>query len=99
MKALMEKPAMSKIELLPNSLNLPFVESLYADYARDPNSVPPEWRRYFEIWEAADTPAPQRRAEPTALAAEALAPPGRSKGDGETEPSSERMSHLQDRVD
>jgi 2-oxoglutarate dehydrogenase E1 component len=33
---------------IPNSLNLAFIESLYADYTRDPGTVPPEWRRYFE---------------------------------------------------
>ncbi|MGH7990431.1 MAG: thiamine pyrophosphate-dependent enzyme, partial [Limisphaerales bacterium] len=31
----------------PNHLNLAYVESLYADYQRDPASAPPEWRRYF----------------------------------------------------
>lgn len=32
----------------PNTLSLPFVEALYADYLRDPASVPDAWRRYFE---------------------------------------------------
>ena len=32
----------------PDSWNLPFVERLYADFARDPASVAPDWRRYFE---------------------------------------------------
>ena len=31
----------------PNSLNLPLLEGLYADYVRDPDSVPLEWRDYF----------------------------------------------------
>jgi 2-oxoglutarate dehydrogenase E1 component len=31
----------------PNVLSLPFVEALYADYLRDPTSVPPVWQRYF----------------------------------------------------
>ncbi|HWP60114.1 MAG TPA: 2-oxoglutarate dehydrogenase E1 component [Candidatus Acidoferrales bacterium] len=35
------------MERLPNSASLAFVESLYADYLRDPNSVAPEWRSYF----------------------------------------------------
>src|SRR2546427_12606150 len=30
-----------------NSVNLEFVEALYADYLRDPESVPPDWRQYF----------------------------------------------------
>jgi 2-oxoglutarate dehydrogenase E1 component len=32
----------------PNSLSLPFVEGLYADYLENPSSVAPDWRRYFE---------------------------------------------------
>ena len=31
-----------------NSLNLTFIEELYVNYLRDPSSVPPDWRRYFE---------------------------------------------------
>jgi 2-oxoglutarate dehydrogenase E1 component len=33
---------------LPNSAGLSFVEALYADYVRNPESVPPDWRRYFD---------------------------------------------------
>ena len=33
---------------LPNSSNLDFIEIIYADYERDPNSVPPDWKRYFQ---------------------------------------------------
>jgi 2-oxoglutarate dehydrogenase E1 component len=33
---------------LPSSVSLTFVESLYADYLRDPESVAPDWRRYFD---------------------------------------------------
>ena len=33
---------------IPSSGNLPFVEQLYAEFARDPASIAPEWRRYFE---------------------------------------------------
>ena len=39
---------MSETEYLPNIANLDFVEGLYAEYLRDPSSVAPEWRRYFE---------------------------------------------------
>ncbi|MGZ4972996.1 MAG: 2-oxoglutarate dehydrogenase E1 subunit family protein, partial [Limisphaerales bacterium] len=28
--------------------NLPFIEELYADYMRDPGSLTPEWREYFD---------------------------------------------------
>ena len=33
---------------LPNSVSLGFVEALYVDYLRDPESVPPDWRHYFQ---------------------------------------------------
>src|SRR2546429_430184 len=33
---------------LPNSVSLEFVEALYADYLRDPESVSPDWRQYFQ---------------------------------------------------
>ncbi|HEX4120834.1 MAG TPA: 2-oxoglutarate dehydrogenase E1 component [Verrucomicrobiae bacterium] len=32
----------------PDSWNLPFVERLYTEFARDPASVAPDWRGYFE---------------------------------------------------
>lgn len=39
---------MADKEHSPSSLNLAFVEELYADFLRDPASVPEDWRRYFE---------------------------------------------------
>src|SRR5215475_7091147 len=39
---------MGKSENLPGSLSLSFVESLYQDYLRDPHSVSPDWRNYFQ---------------------------------------------------
>jgi 2-oxoglutarate dehydrogenase E1 component len=39
---------MSEMPETPDSWNLPFVERLYADFARDPESVAPDWRRYFQ---------------------------------------------------
>jgi 2-oxoglutarate dehydrogenase E1 component len=38
---------MSQSPDIPSSWNLPFVEELYAEFARDPASIAPEWRRYF----------------------------------------------------
>ncbi len=38
----------TKTMLLPNSHNLGFVEALHAQYVKDPSSLEPEWRRYFE---------------------------------------------------
>src|SRR5215471_17210353 len=39
---------MGQSENLPGILNLSFVEALYQDYVRDPSSVPPDWRSYFQ---------------------------------------------------
>ncbi|MDB6066238.1 MAG: 2-oxoglutarate dehydrogenase, subunit [Pedosphaera sp.] len=39
---------MNKVDQTPASSNLPFVEALYADYVRDPNSVSPDWQHYFK---------------------------------------------------
>jgi 2-oxoglutarate dehydrogenase E1 component len=33
---------------LPNSVSLEFLEGLYADYLRDPQSVSADWREYFQ---------------------------------------------------
>ncbi|MBV9865540.1 MAG: 2-oxoglutarate dehydrogenase E1 component [Abitibacteriaceae bacterium] len=47
---------MSETGQLPGSLNLAFVEELYAQYMRDAASVPNEWREYF----ASLSPQPTR---------------------------------------
>ncbi|MCA9096206.1 MAG: hypothetical protein KDA68_22155, partial [Planctomycetaceae bacterium] len=39
---------MHDLDPLPGSLNLSFVEGIYSDYLSQPESVPPQWRRYFE---------------------------------------------------
>ncbi|HVS09935.1 MAG TPA: 2-oxoglutarate dehydrogenase E1 component [Planctomycetota bacterium] len=45
---------------LPSSLSLPFVEGLYADYLRDPRSVPEDWQRWFEaLGNGAERAAPR----------------------------------------
>jgi len=39
---------MHDLDPLPGSLNLSFVEGIYSDFLAQPDSVPPQWRRYFE---------------------------------------------------
>jgi len=41
-------PSLMSEMKLPYSVSLTFVEVLYADFVRDPESVPPDWRRYFQ---------------------------------------------------
>ena len=43
---------------MTNVLNLAFLERLYEDYARDPNSVSPEWRQYFREYRNGEVTAP-----------------------------------------
>ncbi len=31
-----------------SSLNLDFVENLYSDFLKSPDSVPPDWQAYFQ---------------------------------------------------
>lgn len=46
-----------------SDLNLAFADELYAKYARDPGSVPGDWRRYFE--RLGPEPIPIRPLEPS----------------------------------
>ena len=39
---------MNEVEQPINSLSLSFEEALYANYLRDPDSVAPDWRQYFD---------------------------------------------------
>jgi len=90
----------------PNSLNLPFAESLYADYLRAPESVPPDWRRYFEALAAEDGLAPQPPLGPSFRPPSLFHPSG---GDGRSGQDRRRgtaergqvaeVAALQDRVD
>jgi 2-oxoglutarate dehydrogenase E1 component len=49
----------------PNALSLPFVEALYAQYLRDPGTVAPEWRSYFERIAEGNGFAADPRLEPS----------------------------------
>lgn len=45
---------------IPSSWNLPFIEELYAQFARDPASLAPEWQRYFAGLNGGPAPTPSR---------------------------------------
>src|SRR5438477_1795916 len=55
---------MSPTIQVPNSLNLPFVEGLYEEFLRDPASVPPEWRFYFDGLENGEVRSARPRLTP-----------------------------------
>ena len=46
-------------------MSLPFVEALYADFLRDPNSVPAEWQRQFASMKEANGFAARPQLEPS----------------------------------
>ena len=87
---------------VPGSLNLAFVEGLYDDFLRDPESIAPDWRAYFEKlgrptngrngngWHPGPSFRPPSLFNPRA---------GRqAEGDGVAMPVAE-VANLQDRVD
>src|SRR5215467_5897242 len=49
---------------LPNSVGLEFVESLYEDYLRDPQSVSPDWREYFQAFSGGNGSCQQETLAP-----------------------------------
>ncbi len=46
-------------------MSLPFLEALYSDYLRDRDSVPGDWRAYFDSLQAASGSAPPTRLGPS----------------------------------
>src|SRR5262245_50902194 len=80
-----------------SSLSLAFVEGLYADYLRDPNSVAPDWRKYFDEQGGRNWPGPPRLGpsfEPTSI----FNPPGSSLGNGKYVAEATAVD-IQDRAD
>ena len=47
-----------------NSLSLSFVESVYEQYQKDPDSVSPEWQAYFRSQNGGSAPLPEARISP-----------------------------------
>ena len=94
---------MKTTEKAPNTLSLPFLEGLYADYVRDPQAVSPEWRAYFKGLENGEPPERTVRLGPSFRAFSIFNPPTQEARGPRTEVSREveqlRLSQLQDRVD
>jgi len=89
---------MSQPSILPNSYNLAFVEQLYADYLRDPQSLPAQWRSYFEPLSAGDRFGSASRLGPSFRRHSLFNPP--LPGDGHSAAvDGVRMAVSQDRVD
>src|SRR5437763_10957482 len=94
-----DEPRMNQTIRLPNSLNLPFMEGLFADYLRDPSSVTAEWRHYFETMENGEHTAAEPRL------GSSFRPPGLFNPVGPVRASARQavvertMAGMQDRVD
>src|SRR4030095_16734497 len=88
-----------KVTEFPNSLNIAFVEGLYADFLTDPAAVSPEWRSYFEFLgdgETAKTP----KLAPSFRRWSIFNPPSAPRRTDERRSKVEsRMAGMQDRVD
>ena len=50
------------------SMNSAYVDDLYYDFLRDPDSVSPEWRAFFATY------TPERALEPTSVTVRPLSP-------------------------
>ena len=67
-----------KIQAL-DSLNLPYVEGLYGDYLREPNSVSADWQEYFKTVLNGDGAAAKPRFGPAFRGASLFNPPADGK--------------------
>ncbi len=83
---------------LPNILNLPFVEELYAEYLRDGGDLSEAWREYFRALDNGEHRNGNVRLGPSFRAASIFNPP-RSRGEAQQAPDAGRLNQLQDRVD
>jgi 2-oxoglutarate dehydrogenase E1 component len=84
----------------PNSLSLGFAESVYAEYLRDPASVPQDWRRYFENIARGERSAPGVRLGPSFRPRSLFNPPTNGHDhDGESFRRHAEVARFQDRVD
>lgn len=89
---------MSQSPPLPDSVNLPFVEQLYAEFLRDPRSLPPAWRRYFEPLAGGDRFGTASRLGPSFRPRSLFNPPSPRDGNGAARAGVQAAVH-QDRVD
>jgi 2-oxoglutarate dehydrogenase E1 component len=80
----------------PNSVSLGFVEALYSDFLRDPESVPADWRSYFQGLSDGNGSSRLQSFAPSFKPWSIFNPPSASNG-GVTEEATTAL--LQERVD
>src|SRR5438132_580644 len=82
---------------LPNSVSLEFIEALYADYLRDPESVTPDWRQYFQGLSEGNGFSKTQSLTPTFKPWSIFNPPGAGGNGAAAEEATTAV--LQERVD
>jgi 2-oxoglutarate dehydrogenase E1 component len=83
----------------PGSMNLAFVDAMYAEYLRDRSSVPSDWRKLFEDTDETEVPAANRRLGPSFRPAGLFNPPVPKSPRGHIDGGPADAVVLQDRVD
>jgi len=88
---------------IPNTMSLAFVEGLYADYLRDPGSVPLDWRTYFDQLAAGGAgprPVADLRLGPSFRPSSLFNPSGFAgrDGAGAPEPATAALQHRVDQL-
>jgi len=85
------------IFLLPTVANLDFVEALYAEYSRNPSSVPAEWQAYFSTLNNGEAPAGFKLA-PSFRPRSIFNPAGTVAPGSESEAEMMLLQHRMDRL-
>jgi 2-oxoglutarate dehydrogenase E1 component len=85
---------MDDVERLPGSQSLSFIEALYQKYLTDPNTVPADWRTYFQSFPDGNGTSRRPTAAPSFASWSIFNPPGSGNGSA----SASRDAILQERV-
>src|SRR5256885_14767997 len=84
-------------ERLPSSVSLEFIEALYANYLRDPESVAPDWQQYFQALSEGNGFSNRKSLNPSFQRWSIFNPPGTTGNGHAVEEATGAI--LQERVD
>jgi 2-oxoglutarate dehydrogenase E1 component len=88
---------MNSGEYMPSPGNLAFIEGLYEDFLRDPNSVSPDWKDYFRVIADGELRVAKPHIGPSFRPSSIFNPPSRRESRGERS-ADKSMAALHDRV-
>src|SRR5579864_7176991 len=80
------------------TVNLSFLEGLYEDYLRNPDSVPPDWRDYFAKIAEGEFRFPKPRFGPSFRPSSIFNPPSLSRRPAPGRLADSEIAAMQDRV-